>query len=159
MWNLNLHIPHFSSEFPSRNLTHPAATVDEMCLYARMEILSVSSYNGRSPLCIPTDFWWGVQKMNSSSVPANCWAKIPVQRAPSPYTTAHPSATWAVGMAATSFNLLRRGWHILCQYVSHFTRQEITYLGSVPGSERRMWLRGLIGGNESSFSLKDVATK
>lgn len=70
-WNPNLHIPYFWSEFPGRNLTHPAANVYEMCLYACMEVPLVSRYNGRSPsrlhvptlLCILTDLLWDVQKM------------------------------------------------------------------------------------------------
>lgn len=56
MWNPNLHIPYFWSEFPGKNVTHPAASAYGMCLWeARScrELLAVSSPDGRSLSRLP----------------------------------------------------------------------------------------------------------
>lgn len=74
MWNSNLHIPYFWSEFPGRNVTHPAGSAYGMCLReARScrELLAVSSSDGKSfsrlpvpsLLCTLTDPCWGVWKI------------------------------------------------------------------------------------------------
>lgn len=74
MWKPNLHIPYFWSEFPVRNVTHPADSAYGMCLCECWEFLAVSSSNGTSLsrlpapslLCTLTDPCWGVWKIQKN---------------------------------------------------------------------------------------------
>lgn len=99
------------------------------------------------------------RKKESSFVQANCWSDLYIHWTPCPRTIAHPSAAWAVGMAATSFSLQRGDWHTLCQSVSQLTRQEIRYPASVPGSARRMWPRAHSARKALQWNSEDIGLR